>query len=73
MILSSDASDVSDVGSWSSKGEKLGSPFAWIDDESLEDDLDYFVALDLAAAESPLRVAPLEAPATSGGVAPGEP
>jgi hypothetical protein len=51
----------------------LGSPFAWIDDESSEDDLDYFVALDLAAAESPLRVAPLEAPATSAGVAPGEP
>jgi hypothetical protein len=31
------------------------------------------VALDLAAAESLLRVAPLEAPATSAGVAPSEP
>jgi hypothetical protein len=31
----------------------LGSPFLWVD-ESFEDDLDYFVALDLAASESPL-------------------
>jgi hypothetical protein len=32
VILSSDASSESDVGSWSSEGEKLGSPFALIDD-----------------------------------------
>ena len=59
VILSSDASDESDVGSWSLEGDKFGSPFAWIDDESLEDDLDYFVALEFAAAESPLKVTPL--------------
>jgi hypothetical protein len=45
MFLSSDASCESDVGSWSSEGGKLGSPISWIDDESLKDDLDYFVAL----------------------------
>ena len=73
ILADANVSGESDVGSWSSEGEKLGSPFAWIDDESLEDDLDYFVVLHLATAESPLRVAPLEAPATSGGVAPGEP
>jgi hypothetical protein len=59
VILSSDASDESDVGSWSLEGDKFGSPFAWIDDESLEDDLDYFVALEFAAAESPVKVTPL--------------
>jgi hypothetical protein len=32
--------------------------FAGIDDESSEDDLDYFVVLDLSVAESPPRVAP---------------
>jgi hypothetical protein len=31
---------------------RVGSPFSWIDDESSEDDLDYFAALDLAVAES---------------------
>jgi hypothetical protein len=31
--------------------------FAGIDDESSEDDLDYFVVLDLSVAESPPRVA----------------
>jgi hypothetical protein len=35
-----------------------------MDDESSEDDLDYFVVLDLAAAESSLRTAPREAPVT---------
>ena len=44
------SSDESDVGSWSSEGEKLISPFARMDDESSEDDLDYFVALDLFVA-----------------------
>jgi hypothetical protein len=58
VFLSSDSSDESNVGLWSSAGQKLGSPFAWID-ESSEDDLDYFVALDVATTESPLRVAPL--------------
>ena len=45
------------------KGE-LGSPFSWVD-ESSEDDLDYFVGLDLAASESLLRSVPCEALATS--------
>jgi hypothetical protein len=58
MSLSGNVSGESDFGSWSSEGGKLGSPFSWMDDESLEDDLDYFVALDLAAAESPLRTPP---------------
>jgi hypothetical protein len=56
--LSINASGKSDAGLWSSEGGELGSPFSWIDDESSEDDLDYFAALDLAAAESPLRVTP---------------
>jgi hypothetical protein len=67
MSLSGNVSGESDFGSWSSEGGKLGSPFSWMDDESLEDDLDYFVALDLAAAESPLwsPPPPREAPGTS--------
>ena len=52
------SSDESDVGSRSSKGEGLMSPFARVGDKSLEDDLDYFMALDLAVVESLLRVAP---------------
>jgi hypothetical protein len=56
--LSINTSGESDAGLWSSEGGELGSPFSWIDDESSEDDLDYFAALDLAAAESPLRVTP---------------
>jgi hypothetical protein len=42
VILSSDTSDESDVGPWSSKDEGLGNPFSWIDDESSKDDLYYF-------------------------------
>jgi hypothetical protein len=59
VILSSDTSDESDVESWSSEGDGLGSLFVGIDDKSSEDDLDYFVALDLSVAESPSRVATL--------------
>jgi hypothetical protein len=59
VVFLSDAFGESNVGSWSSEGEKLGSLFSWTDDKSSEDDLDYFAALDLAVAESPLRVAPL--------------
>ena len=44
------SSDEYDVDSWSSKGEELMSPFARMDDESSEDDLDYFMALDLSVA-----------------------
>jgi hypothetical protein len=36
----------------------------WIE-ESSEEDLDYFAALDLATSESPLRSTPREALATS--------
>jgi hypothetical protein len=60
IILISDASDGFDIESWSSEGEVLVSPFTGMDDESLEDDLDYFVALDLSVAETPSRVAPGE-------------
>jgi hypothetical protein len=63
IVLSSDESDdeshdESDVGSWPSEGEGLMNPFAGMDDESSEDDLDYFVALNLSVTESPPRIAP---------------
>ena len=45
-------SEGSEPGSWSSDGDDFGSPFSWIE-ESSEEDLDYFAALDLAASESP--------------------
>jgi hypothetical protein len=48
----------SDVDPWSSESEGLLSPFARMDDESSEDDLDYFMALDLSMVESSPRVAP---------------
>lgn len=57
VILSSDTSHESNVESWSSKAERMGSPFVGIDDESSNDDLDYFEALDLSVTESPSRVA----------------
>jgi hypothetical protein len=44
----------------------LGSPFSWIE-ESSEEDLDYFAALDLVASESLLRPDMHEALATSVG------
>jgi hypothetical protein len=37
--------------SWSLDGDNFGSPFSWTE-ESSDEDLDYFAALDLAAAES---------------------
>ena len=43
-----------------SKSEELMIPFARMDVESLEDDLDYFMALNLADVESSPRVAPTE-------------
>jgi hypothetical protein len=59
IVLSSDESDdESDVESWPSEGEGLVSPFAGMDNESSEDDLDYFVALDLSVTESLPMVAP---------------
>jgi hypothetical protein len=71
-ISLSNASEESDAGLWSLEGGELGSHFSWIDGKSSEDDLDYFVTLDLAEAESPLRVAPCDAPVTSDGVLPGD-
>jgi hypothetical protein len=38
-------------GSWSSDVGEFGSLFSWIE-ESSDEDLDYFAALDVAAAES---------------------
>jgi hypothetical protein len=70
-FLSGDVSEGSDFGSWSSQDGELGSPFSWVD-ESSEDDLDYFAALDLAASEYPLRFGPREALATSTDVGAGD-
>jgi hypothetical protein len=52
-FLSGNVSEGSELGSWSLNEEKFGSPFLWVE-ESSEEDLDYFAALDLAASESPL-------------------
>jgi hypothetical protein len=41
----------SEPESWSSDGDDFGSLFLWTE-ESSDEDLDYFAALDLAAAES---------------------
>ena len=41
----------SETESWSLDGDDFGSLFSWIE-ESSDEDLDYFAALDLAAAES---------------------
>jgi hypothetical protein len=73
IVLSSDESDDEyDVESWPSEGEGL-RPFTEMDDESSEDDLDYFVALDLSFAESPSRFAPTVVVETSPRVASSEP
>jgi hypothetical protein len=50
MAINGNASG-SKTESWSSDGDDFGSPFSWIE-ESSDEDLDYFVALDLAAAQS---------------------
>jgi hypothetical protein len=41
----------SEMESWSSNMGEFGSPFSWTE-ESSDEDLDYFTALDVAAAES---------------------
>jgi hypothetical protein len=41
----------SETESWSSDGDDFGSPFSWTKASS-DEDLDYFAALNLAAAES---------------------
>jgi hypothetical protein len=53
----------SEPRSWSSDGEDFGSPFSCIE-ESSEEDLDYFVVLDLAALESPQQPDAREVSAT---------
>ena len=45
-------SETSETESWSSDGDDFGIPLLWIE-ESSEEDLDYFAALDLVASESP--------------------
>jgi hypothetical protein len=50
----------SEIGSWSSDGGEFESPFSWTE-ESADEDLDYFVALDVAAAESVLQLEGREA------------
>jgi hypothetical protein len=52
MFLSGNVSEGSELGSWSLDEEEFGSSFSWVE-ESSEDDLDYFSALDLAVSESP--------------------
>jgi hypothetical protein len=47
------------------EGEEWMSLFARMEDESSEDDLDYFMALDLSVAESSPRVAPTVAESLS--------
>jgi hypothetical protein len=44
----------SEPWSWSSDGGEFGSPFSWTE-ESSDEDLDYFAALDVATAESSPR------------------
>jgi hypothetical protein len=58
--LSENVSEGSELGSWSSGEGEFGSHFLWVE-ESSEEDLDYFVALDLAATESPPRSVTREA------------
>jgi hypothetical protein len=41
----------SETRSWSSDGGEFGNPFSWTE-ESSDEDLDYFAALDVAAAKS---------------------
>jgi hypothetical protein len=50
--FNANVSEGSETESWSSDGDDFGSPLSWIE-ESSEEDLDYFVALDSAASESP--------------------
>jgi hypothetical protein len=54
MPFNGNVSEGSKTESWSSDGDDFGSPLSWIE-ESSEEDLDYFAALDLAASESPLQ------------------
>jgi hypothetical protein len=53
-VSANDSLSGSEFGSFSSDSE-FGSPFSWTE-ESSDEDLEYFVALDVAAAESSLRL-----------------
>jgi hypothetical protein len=50
-VSANDSLSSSESRSWSSDGGEFGSPFSWTE-ESSDEDLDYFAALDVAAAES---------------------
>jgi hypothetical protein len=50
-VPANDSLSGSESGSFSSDGGEFESPFSWTE-ESSDEDLDYFVALDVAAAES---------------------
>jgi hypothetical protein len=58
-VPTNDSLSGSESGSWSSDGGEFGSPFSWT--ESSDEDLDYFAALDVAAAESSPRLEVCEA------------
>jgi hypothetical protein len=53
-VPANDSLSSSESGSFSSDGE-FGSPFSWTE-ESSDEDLNYFAALDVAAAESSPRM-----------------
>jgi hypothetical protein len=59
-VPANDSLSGSEFGSWSSDGGEFGSPFSWTE-ESSDEDLDYFAALDVAAAESSPRLEVREA------------
>jgi hypothetical protein len=50
-VPTNDSLSGSESRSFSSDGGEFESPFSWIE-ESLDEDLDYFAALDVAAVES---------------------
>ena len=50
-MAAANAVPVNGNSSWSSDGGDFGSPFSWIE-ESSDEDLDYFAALDVTAAKS---------------------
>jgi hypothetical protein len=50
--------------SWSSSSEGRLGPFAKMDEESLEEDLDFFIVLDVSATESRMGKSSSRAPMT---------
>jgi hypothetical protein len=59
-VPANDSLSGSESGSWSSDGGEFGRSFSWTK-ESSHEDLDYFAALDVAAAESSPRLEVREA------------